>query len=56
MKKLKKIDNKTLEYIILGIIFIIVLFVNLLTPLLADDFSYAMHGNKHLSNIGEIIT
>lgn len=55
MRKLKNIDNKTLEYIILGIIFLIVLFVNLLTPLLADDFSYAMHGKNHLSNFGEII-
>ena len=54
MKYFRKIDNKKFEYIILGIVFILVLIINFLTPLITDDFYYSMIGDKHISSLKDI--
>ena len=55
MKKIKQMDKNKIEWLILGILFIITFLLNFLTPLITDDFSYAMVDGKHLSGIKQII-
>lgn len=55
LKKIK-IDNKTAFRIILFIIFISMLALNFLTPLIADDYSYALtYNHTRIKNIIDII-
>lgn len=55
MKFLKKFDNKKIEYILFAMIFVGILVVNLMTPMLADDFSYSVgDGLKIIHNFSEI--
>ena len=51
-----KIDNKTAIKIILFTIFISMLALNLLTPLIADDYSYALtYNHTRIKSIIDII-
>lgn len=53
---LKKISSRNSIIIILIIIFILTLILNLLTPIIADDFGYSLNlDKKHLSGIKDII-
>ena len=50
----KKIDNKKIEWIILAVILALVLVINFLTPIIADDFHYAMRKGRHITSLSDI--
>ncbi len=55
-EKIKKTSNKNKIFLILTIIFIFMLILNFITPLIADDYSYAMmRDNTPIQNIYDII-
>lgn len=52
----KKNTNKKYLYLILGIFFFLTLVLNILTPIIADDFGYSLNLDKdHLGSIKDII-
>ena len=54
MKK-KSNNNKKYFYLVVALIFVFILLLNILTPLLADDFSYSFGLNGKLKSIKDVI-
>ena len=56
VSRIKKIEKKTWVKITLAIIFLSMLVLNILTPMIADDYSYALNVNNHkLTGVMDVI-
>ena len=54
ISKFENFSNKKTFYIIVLFIFVLILLLNFMTPLLADDFTYSFGVNKRIENLNDI--